>query len=80
MPSVDITTYAAMPPTDLENIRRGLIAKAAGRHDNLSDDDLHVLAAVTGVLRRRASGPPKAVKTPGAGRTKVAKATLDDLA
>lgn len=80
MPEIDITVYAQMAPTDLENRRRAIVAKAQGSHDNLSLEDLHELAAITGVLRRKASGPPKAVKTPGTKRTKAAPATLDDLA
>jgi hypothetical protein len=54
------------------------VTKAAGQHDNLTIDELHELAAITGVLRRRASGPPKA---PKAARTpKASKPTLQDLA
>lgn len=79
MPTVDISAYSAMPPSDLENMRRAIVAKANGSHDNLSIDDLHQLAAITGVLRRRASGPPKAVKAKGE-RAKPAKADLGDLA
>lgn len=79
MPEIDIQQYANLPPNDLETMRRAIVAKAAGSHDNLSIDDLHQLAAITGVLRRRASGPPKAVKTPGT-RAKPVKAVLDDLA
>lgn len=80
MPEVDITQYAQLPPADLENMRRDIVAKAKGSHDNLDIEDLHRLAAITGVLRRRASGPPKAVKVKGEKRTKAAPAQLDDLA
>jgi hypothetical protein len=80
MPEIDISSYAALPPNDLENMRRAIVAKAAGSHDNLSIEDLHQLAAITGVLRRRASGPPKTVKEKGAPRAKAVKATVDDLA
>lgn len=81
MPEVDITQYAQLSPADLENMRREIVTKAAGSHDNLDIEDLHRLAAITGVLRRRASGPPKAPKkTPGEKRTKAAPAQLDDLA
>jgi hypothetical protein len=78
MPEIDIAVYDKIPPVDLEQRRRVIVAKAAGQHDNLSIDELHELAAITGVLRRRASGPPKAVRAPRAPRN--AKATVTDLA
>lgn len=77
MPELDIELYNKMPPIDLEQRRRALVAKAAGLHDNLSIDELHELAAVTGVLRRRASGPPK---TKPVRPTKPSKPSLMDLA
>jgi len=81
MPELDIATYAAMDPNELESKRRAILTKAAGNHDNLELSDLHELAAITGVLRRRASGPPKAVKEKKApGAKKPGKATVDDLA
>lgn len=80
MPEIDLAIYEKIPPTDLEAQRREIVAKANGNHENLSIEDLHTLAAITGVLRRKASGPPKAVKTPGSKKTKPAQATLDDLA
>lgn len=80
MPEIDITSYAAMDPATLESIRRSLVAKAAGTHENLSLEDLHQLAAVTGVLRRRASGPPKVAKVKGERKAPAAKAALEDLA
>lgn len=82
MPALDTTKYAEMPAADLEARRRALVAKAAGNHDNLDLDDLHELAAITGVLRRKASGPPKeakGTKTPRAKAAKAAPAALDDL-
>ena len=81
MPELDISTFAAMDPATLEARRRAIVAKAAGNHENLDLEDLHELAAITGVLRRRASGPPKASKekkTPGSRRK--SSATADDLA
>lgn len=80
MPDIDLTAFANTPPADLEARRRAIVAKAAGSHDNLTLDELHELAAITGVLRRKASGPPKAAKAPKASRAKAAPATLDDLA
>jgi hypothetical protein len=80
MPEINLADYEKIPPNDLEQKRRAIVLKANGNHENLSIEDLHELAAITGVLRRKASGPPKAVKTPGAKRTKAAPATLDDLA
>ena len=78
MPEIDLKAYESVAPVDLEARRRALVTKAAGQHDNLSIDELHELAAITGVLRRRASGPPKAVKVP---RTKSnGKPALMDLA
>lgn len=78
MPEVDIATYATMPVVDLETMRREIILKAQGNHDNLSIEELRELAAITGVLRRKASGPPKEAKKKAS--TKKAPATLDDLA
>ena len=82
MPEIDLTSLSALPPADLEARRRALVAKAAGNHDNLSIDDLHELAAITGVLRRKSSGPPKAAKALGGSKraAKPAAATIDDLA
>lgn len=80
MPEVDITEYAKIAPNDLETMRREIVAKAKGSHDNLEIEDLHRLAAITGVLRRRASGPPKAVKVKGEKRVKAAPAQIEDLA
>lgn len=77
MPEVSIEHYAKLAPVDLEQRRREIISKANGQHDNLSIEELHELAAITGVLRRRASGPPKA---PKAARVKAPKPTLEDLA
>lgn len=81
MPEIDLSQFANIPVADLEAQRRALVAKANGNHDNLEEDDLCLLAAITGVLRRKASGPPKAVKEKGT-RTKTPKvaASLDDLA
>jgi len=80
VPEVDVATFAAMDPNLLEGKRRALIAKASGNHDNLDIDDLRELAAIVAVLRRRASGPPKAVKVKGASKAKKGPATADDLA
>ena len=78
MPEIDIEQFAKLPPVDLEARRRAIVTKAAGQHDNLTIEELHELAAITGVLRRRASGPPKAAKAPR--QTKPAKPTIEDLA
>jgi hypothetical protein len=77
MPEIDLSEYSKIAPVDLEQRRRAIIAKANGQHDNLSIDELHELAAITGVLRRRASGPPKVATSRGA---KPAKPQLEDLA
>jgi hypothetical protein len=77
MPELDIEHYAKLAPVDLEQRRRAIIAKASGQHDNLTIEELHELAAITGVLRRRASGPPKVKK---AAKGKPAKPALEDLA
>jgi hypothetical protein len=71
--------YEAVPPVDLEQRRRAIIAKANGQHDNLTIDELHELCAITGVLRRRASGPPKPAKRASA-RAQPVKLSLEDLA
>lgn len=80
MPELDITDYAKLPPADLETMRRNIVTKASGNHENLSLEELHVLAAITGVLRRRSSGPPKVVKEKKGPKAKAAPATIDDLA
>jgi hypothetical protein len=81
VPDIDLSSYANTPQADLESRRREIVALAAGRHDNLPVELLHELAAITGVLRRKASGPPKAAKAPKAAKpVKPAAATLDDLA
>ena len=81
MPEIDIEQFSKLPPNDLEQRRRAIVAKAQGQHDNLSIEELHELAAITGVLRRRASGPPKAPKVPRAANgNKPPKPTLEDLA
>jgi len=79
MPEIDLKVYESIAPVDLEAKRRALVTKAAGQHDNLSIEELHELAAITGVLRRRSSGPPKAVKAKAAKAAK-AEASLADLA
>ena len=79
MPEIDLAAYSALPPNDLEQRRRAIVAKAQGQHDNLSIEELHELAAITGVLRRRASGPPKTVKSKRAANTNT-KPTIEDLA
>ena len=78
MPEIDIKVYEAIPPVDLEQRRRAIVTKAAGQHDNLSIDELHELAAITGILRRRSSGPPKAKKLNG--KPKPVKMSIEDLA
>lgn len=80
MPEIDVSSFAAMDPNTLELKRRTIVAKAAGNHDNLDLDDLRELAAITAVLRRRSSGPPKAAKTPKAKKVKAGPAEADDLA
>lgn len=77
MPELDIEQYAKMAPVDLEQLRRAIMAKADGRHDNLSLDELHVLAAVMCILRRRSSGPPK---TKAVKPAKASKPDVMDLA
>lgn len=80
MPDVDITIYEEMDGAALERARTDMTNKLKLiPMDDWSDEDLSTMAAITGVLRRRVSGPPKAVKTPGVKKTK-AKATLEDLA
>jgi hypothetical protein len=78
MPELDVATFAAMDHVTLESERRQLVLKANGNHDNLDIEDLRKLAAITAVLRRRSSGPPKAAKTSKAKAK--GPATADDLA
>ena len=76
MPDLDLAKYSSMSTIDLESRRRAIVTKGAGSHDNLSLEDLHELAAVTGVLRLKASGPPKAAKPK---RVKAGPTSLEDL-
>lgn len=80
MPEIDLAKYEGIDPNTLESRRRDIVALSKGNHENLSIDLLHELAAITGVLRRKASGPPKAAKGTRAKKEKPAAATLDDLA
>lgn len=80
MPDIELETYAKMPQADLEARRREIVTKAMGNHENLPFEELRELAAITGVLRRKASGPPKAAKVAKEKKTKAAPASLDDLA
>lgn len=80
MPQVNYEDLANKPFADLERIRSELVAKARGNVDNLDDDDLRLMAAVTGVLRRKSSGPPKEAKKPAGTRAKKAPVELGDLA
>lgn len=77
MPQVDIKTYEAMTPEALENRRAAIILKCKGTPTIDWDlDDLHEMAAIVGILRRRVSGPPKA-KAPPKGKKE--KAEMEDL-
>jgi hypothetical protein len=58
MPEIDLSEYSKLAPVDLEQRRRAIIAKANGQHDNLTIDELHELAAITGAVRRVRLRPP----------------------
>lgn len=62
-------------PSELDMMMREIINKANGNFDDLSEDDLHMIAAITGSLRRKSAGPPKEKKA----STKKGKASTDDL-
>lgn len=67
-----------MPAADLHNLRLQLMEKnKAIKPIDWDLDDLNIMAAIMGVLRRKASGPPKA-KTATKAK-KPAKAELGDL-
>ena len=80
MPEIDLKVYENIPPAELESRRRAIITKAAGLHDNLSIDELHELAALTGVLRRRASGPPRPTTRTKSTTMKPSRPSVMDLA
>lgn len=80
MPEIDLKMYENIPPVELEQRRRAIHAKAAGQHDNLTIEELHELAAITGVLRRRASGPPRAARAKAPAAAKPKPPTVMDLA
>lgn len=80
MPHIDLAQYELIPPPELESRRRAIVEKSGGNHENLTIEELHELAAITGVLRRKASGPPKTAKGAKPKKEKPAAVTLDDLA
>jgi len=61
-------------PQELDSMRREILEKAKGDYKNLSDEDLHMLVAITGTLRGRNVGPPKKAK----GATKATTESLLD--
>lgn len=80
MPSVDIAKFEAMPAADLHNRRLQLMEKnKAIPPIDWELDDLNEMAAIIGVLRRKASGPPKAKEAKAGGKKKPVKAELGDL-
>lgn len=65
-------------PSELEAIRRELTSKALtyqARNEELSDDDLYMLCAVTQSLRRRAVAP-KERKAKSNGKKKASVADI----
>lgn len=65
-------------PQELDSMLRSIIgqAKADGKSfDELSEEDLHMVAAITGQLRRKSAGPPKEKKA----ASKKGKASTEDL-
>jgi hypothetical protein len=77
MPALSIEEIKDYSFADLERLRSDLTVKikAAGI-DDCDEDLLRSLAAVTGTLRRKSSGPPKEPKV----SKKKTPASLDDLA
>jgi len=67
----------AMTHDDLERERRRLVEECGKDFDKLTEVQLQRLAYIASTLRRRASGPPKAVKSGKSSAT--GKATLDDI-
>lgn len=78
----DPATVDALDPAQLEQRRRDIVNQMAQFPRTFADAPtgmLQELAYLTGTLRRRTSGPPKAAKAtkrPGAG---APPATVDDL-
>lgn len=71
-----------LSPNELEARRREIITLLQGMPKGYDDPDvpdsiLHELAVITGALRRRTAGPPKATKK--AGRPTGPKPTVSDL-
>lgn len=69
----------AASPEQLEAERRAIVSSANGNYRDLSEDQLMRLAYISGTLRRRASGPPKAPKAPKGPKVKPTLSTLGDL-
>lgn len=78
MPQANQTTLGLddKSPIELEQMRAQIIARAAGDHRNMSIEDLQLLAAIFGVLRRRTAGPVKSLSKPKASK---AKANVADI-
>lgn len=76
----------SMSPIELENRRRELVSELATKYKGYDDPEiptsaLHELAAITGAVRRRTAGPPKAAKKSSSAKTPKASAVdlLSDL-
>jgi hypothetical protein len=91
MPNVSaVFDFDSMTPPELEQRRRDITSFLQAKYGSAEqlantdiddvevDDKLRELAALTSVLRRRTSGPPKVAKVVGAKRTKAPK-SVDDI-
>lgn len=84
MPDATVQTLNldGLSPAELEQRRRDivkLLSEMPGGYDdpNVPTETLHELAVITGALRRRTAGPPKARATSKAPTKKVTVADLD---
>lgn len=72
----------ALSPVELQKRRSEIVTRLQGLPNSYADADtetLQELAFITGALRRKNAGPPKAAKTTKRG-TSGAKATAEDIA
>lgn len=84
MSEVTLSTFQldGKSPSELEQERRAVVAAIAAFPGSYDDPDLpetllQKLALITGTLRRRTAGPPKAAKP--SKKSGAPKATIEDL-
>lgn len=70
------TDLNALEAAELDAMRREIIERSKGDYKSLSDEDLRLMAQITGMLRRRTVGPPKPAKAAKAAAKRKANINL----